>query len=278
VRRVAAIVAGLAAIGAPSALAHEPPSAPRYVRAAARAPLPHRAHAAAKAHKYPWAKRVASARTYLHSRIGHVAFAVVDEKGTLRGQRGNVQYRSASLVKAMFLVAYLNRLPHRALTRGDRALLHPMITRSDNNAATRVRNITGPGRVYGVAKRAGMTRFVLKQRWGDTLVTANDQARFFAKIDRLVVERHRHYARSLLASIIPEQRWGIPPAVPAQWRVFFKAGWRPLGGRQIVNQAALIERGKRRASLAVMTVDEPSQGYGEATIRGVARHVFRGLR
>jgi beta-lactamase class A len=301
---VVAVAACVAATAAPAALAQEPPSAPQFFRPADRAPVPDspkfvdlngsaptardqaprffnaqaRADAEAAAHKHPWAKRVAAARTYLHTRTGHLAFAVVDEHGILRGQRGDVQYRSASLVKAMFLVAYLNRLPDRALTRSDRALLHPMITRSDNDAATRVRNITGPGRVYGVAKRAGMTHFVLKQAWGDTLITANDQARFFAKIDRLVTKRHRSYARSLLASIIPEQRWGIPPAVPADWRIFFKGGWRPLGGRQIVNQAALIERGERRASLAVLTVDEPSQAYGEETIRGVARRVLRGLR
>jgi hypothetical protein len=221
---------------------------------------------------------VAAARAYLRDREGHVAFAVVDEEGTLRGLRGDTQYRSASLVKAMFLVAYLNRLPNKALTSGDRALLRPMIVRSDNEAATRVRNITGPGRVYGVAKRAGMTKFVLKAAWGDTLVTAADQARFFARIDRLVTARHRAYARSLLASIIPEQRWGVPPAVPDGWRVFFKGGWRPLGSRNLVNQAALIEGGDKRASLAVLTVDNPSHEYGTETIRGVARRVLRGLR
>jgi hypothetical protein len=269
-RRLIAIAAALAVTAAPSALAHEPPTAAHSPKLATAA-----TH---KKQKYPWAKRVAAARAYLHHRAGHVAFAVVDEKGVLRGLRGNVQYPSASLVKAMFLVAYLERARHRGLTGSDRALLHPMITRSDNNAATRVRNIVGPGRVYGVARRAHMTHFVLKQRWGDTLITANDQARYFSKIDRLVPKRHRSYARSLLASIIPAQRWGVAQAVPSGWHVFFKAGWRPLGGRQLVTQSGLFEHGKRRVSISVLTVDEPSQGYGEATIRGVTRQVLRGLR
>lgn len=236
------------------------------------------AEAADASYVHPWTKRVAAARAYLKNRAGQVAFAVVDDKGTLRGLRGDVQYRSASVVKAMFLVAFLNRLPNRALTNDERGLLRPMIVRSDNEAATRVRNITGPGRVYGVAKRAGMTRFVLKQSWGDTLITAADQARLFARIDLLVTKRHRSYARSLLAAIIPEQRWGVPPAVPSGWRVFFKGGWRPLGGRSLVNQSAMIERDDRRASLAVLTVDNPSHEYGTETIRGVARRVLRGLR
>ena len=234
--------------------------------------------AADAAYVHPWAERVAAARAYLRNRAGQVAFAVVDDQGTLRGLRGDVQYRSASVVKAMFLVAFLNRLPGRALTSDERALLKPMIIRSDNDAATRVRNITGPGRVYGVARRAGMTRFVLKQRWGDTLITAADQARLFVRIDRLVTKRHRSYARALLAAIVPDQRWGVPPAVPSDWRVFFKGGWRPLEGRSLVNQAAMIESGDRRASIAVLTVDNPSHEYGTETIRGVARRVLRGLQ
>lgn len=309
---LAVALAALAA-AAPAALAQRPPapdpdSAPPLFKPAERAPLPDldaprfvdlngsapqaredvppffdargRAEAQAAAYDHPWAKRVASARAYLRDRAGHVAFAVVDDTGTLHGLRGDTQYRSASVVKAMFLVAYLNRMPDRALTSADRRLLKPMIIRSDNDAATEVRAITGPGRVYGVARRAGMTKFVLKERWGDTLVTAADQARLFARIDRLVTERHRVYARALLAGIVEEQRWGVPPAVPDGWRVFFKGGWRPLGEppRHLVHQAALIEGGHKRASLAILTVDNPTHEYGTETIRGVARRLLRGLR
>jgi hypothetical protein len=93
-----------------------------------------------------------------------------------------------------------------------------------------------------------------------------------------VTKRHRAYARGLLAAIIEPQRWGVPPAVPSDWRAYFKGGWRDLGGRILVNQAALVEGGDRRASLAVLTVDNPSHQYGTETIRGVARRVLRGLR
>ena len=139
----------------------------------------------------------------------------------------------------------------------------------------RVRDILGPGPVNSLARRARMTRFVLNSgNWGDTLITAADQARFFARIDLLVPERHRAYARKLLASIVEEQRWGVPPEVPSGWRTFFKGGWR----NGLINQSALIERGKRRIGLAVLTDGDPSQAYGIETIRGVARRLLRGLR
>ena len=227
---------------------------------------------------YPWAKRVKAATTYARARRGRVAFAVMDLDGRLRGWHLDEQHRSASVVKAMFMVAYLNRIGGRDLNRADRSLLGPMIRRSDNSAATRVRNVIGAAAVYAVAKRAKMTRFVLKARWGDTLISAADQARLFARIDRLVPERHRAYARRLLTSIVEEQRWGIPQALPPGWEVFFKGGWRPLGKRNLVNQSALIQSDDRRVALAVLTDGNPSHGYGAETIRGIARRLFRGLR
>jgi hypothetical protein len=63
---------------------------------------------------------------------------------------------SASVLKAMLLVAYLD-LPSvraRVLGSGDRALLAPMIRRSDNAAAGRVLGIVGAGRLSALARRA----------------------------------------------------------------------------------------------------------------------------
>jgi beta-lactamase class A len=280
------------------------PDAPPLFRPAARAPVPDapkfvdvngsaptardqakplfdpqtRAAQEQAAYEHPWSKRVAAATAYVRARQGRIAFAVIDLDGRMRGFHVDEQHRSASVVKAMFMVAYLERAAGRSLNGGDRGLLGPMIVRSDNNAATRVRNIIGAGRVYGVAKRAGMTRFVLKARWGDTLITAADQARLFARIDLLVPKPHRAYARKLLASIVEEQRWGVPRALPAGWEIFFKGGWRPLSGRNLVNQSALIQSDDRRVALVVLTDGNPSHAYGTETVRGVARRVLRGLR
>jgi hypothetical protein len=292
-----------AAVAVPAQAQEAPraPYAPPLFRPAARAPLPDppkfvdvngsapvaRDQAkplfdpttrAAAEYSHPWAKRVAAATAYARARSGRVAFAVIDLDGRLRGWHGDERHRSASVVKAMFMVAYLNRIGGRALETADRRLLGPMIVRSDNARASRVRDMLGPGPVYALARRARMTRFALKANWGDTLITAADQARLFARIDLFVPERHRAYARKLLGSIVEEQRWGVPPALPAGWRVFFKGGWRPAGERNLVNQSALIESGERRVALAVLTDGNPSHEYGTETIRGVARRVLRGLQ
>ena len=186
---------------------------------------------------------------------------------------------SASVLKAMLLVAYLNRasVRDRAIRDADRALLGPMIRRSDNATASRVLGLVGAGGVYRVATRAKMEHFVLRLPiWGHSEITARDQARFFRRIDTYVPERHRGYARFLLAHVIPAQRWGIAPVVPNGYRIFFKGGWGSGTGR-VTHQVALLEQGETRISLAILTEHNPSHRYGTATIRGVAARLLRGV-
>jgi hypothetical protein len=225
-----------------------------------------------------WDFRVDDAIRYAAARAGSVSFAVTEEGGGRRGYRAQAVARSASVFKAMLLVAYLRQssVRDRDLTDYDRALLGPMIRRSDNETATAVRNIVGSAAIYRLAEKAGMQRFVLGIPWGASEITAADQARYFRRIDLLVPTRHRAYARYLLTSIVSSQRWGIPPAKPSGWAIFFKGGWGS-GTGAVTHQVALLERGSRRMSLAVLTVGNPSHEYGTRTIEGVAARLLRGI-
>jgi hypothetical protein len=251
----------------------------------ALAPVTSPAHAAVAAPAqddaaYPWSERVASAASYAEARRGRVAFAVVDEVGRLRGHRVRDQYLSASVVKAMLMVAYLNQpgVRGRSLTGGERALLEAMITRSKNRAATRIRDAVGNGGLAALARRVGMRGFATAPSWGSSRITAADQARFFFRVDRYVVVRHRDYARGLLASVVPAQHWGLPAVKPEGFEIFFKGGWRRLGVERLVHQVALLEQGSRRIALAVLTDGSATYGYGIRTIRGVAARLLSGFR
>jgi hypothetical protein len=129
----------------------------------------------------------------------------------------------------------------------------------------------GDAGLNAVAHAAGMRNFAVHGAVFEAQVTAEDQARFFLRIDRLVPAPRRAYARSLLSAIVAPQRWGIAPvASHRHYRVFFKGGWR----EGIVHQAALLERGGQRISLAILTSGEPSMEYGEATLAGIAARVL----
>ena len=85
------------------------------------------------------------------------------------------------------------------------------------------------------------------------------------------------YGMRLSRSIVPSQRWGIPPVKPEGWRIYFKGGWGS-GSGAVTHQVALLRQGERRISLAILTQWNPSQAYGEQTIQGVARRLLRGLQ
>jgi hypothetical protein len=224
-----------------------------------------------------WHPDTRAARAWAERRAGDVSFAVRTER---RGWswRGAATYRSASVVKAMLLVAYLRGdVRGRALRADERALLAPMIRYSDNDAADAISARIGLARMSALARRAGMRHFVPYPSWGGSTIAAADQARFFLQIDRLVPRRHRAYAMGLLRGISTGQRWGIARVVPRGWRIAFKGGWGRGVTREVNHQAALLTNGRLRVSIAVLTADNPSHAYGTATQQGVAARLLRGL-
>jgi hypothetical protein len=216
----------------------------------------------------------------VQGRTGSASFALIDERGGVHGYRGTVQYSSASLVKAMLLVAYVNRrdVRRRSLGAAERHLLGPMIRVSDNDAASAIYERVGEGGLNRLAARAGMRNFAANPVWGGCQLTARDQARFFARIRALLPKLHRKYALRLLRRIVSYERWGIPPAAPRGWTPYFKGGWFNDDDGWRVHQAALLRTGGRRIAIAVLTRGSPSLEYGAATISGVASRLLHGYR
>jgi hypothetical protein len=231
---------------------------------------------ASAVHEGPWKPFLQRAKGYAKARQGIVAFGIVDEHGTLRGHRLKDPAPAASVVKVMFLVAYL-RMPSvrdRALTEEDKDLLGPMIRWSDNATASRVLDIVGPKRMYNLADDADMRDFELREPWGLTRTSARDQAPFMFRLEDFIPSRHEGYARNVLRHIVPGQRWGIPKVAPDGWTVFFKGGWGSGTGR-VTHQVAFLEDGERRIALAILIEHSPSHGYGTNTIRGVAKRLLK---
>ncbi|MBO9534780.1 MAG: serine hydrolase [Solirubrobacteraceae bacterium] len=216
------------------------------------------------------------ARAYAVSRPGTVAFAV-EERGQLRSFRGGIPFRSASLVKAMLLVADLRR--HAAsrtpLNSGDRARLRSMITLSDNTAATATFNAVGREAVLRVAKAAGMRRYTVGGYWGSSQLTASDQARFWSHLDALLPASQKTYGRTLLRSITHAQVWGGAPVARSHgFRTLFKSGWLPQPSGWFVHQGLRVERGSCRIGIAVLTGGGASMEAGVTSIRGVVERLI----
>ncbi len=223
---------------------------------------------------YPGPGAVARAAAYLRHRIGRTGFAIVDSEGRMFGVHEHWTFVSASVVKAMLLVAYLRMLHARGQHYIDgysNSFLYPMINVSDNSAATQTWSIVGDSGLYGVARAAAMTDFSIVGIWANAQISPADQARFFFTMDSLIPREFVGYARHLLSTIAGYESWGIPAiARPRGYAVFFKGGWRGTGLGQLVHQVARLEGHHRQFSIAVMTDGDPSMGYGIDTVQGVA--------
>jgi beta-lactamase class A len=217
-----------------------------------------------------WRPHMAAAIRYQDHRSGDVAFAV-RTPDAFYGYRSEHAEWSASVLKAMLLVAYLDEpsVANRPLTEEETELLTPMIEVSDNAAADIMDVRVGAARLRALAARAGMRRFVpASPIWGESLITPADQTRFFLHIDKLLARRHRAYAMRLLASVTPAQRWGIGRVAPRGWQLYFKGGWGS-GTGLIDNQVALLRRGCARIAIAVLTMHDGSHAYGTKTLAGI---------
>jgi Beta-lactamase enzyme family len=209
---------------------------------------------------------------FARRRGGLVSIAVVDTRGRTRTREGGRLYASASVVKAMLLVAELRRrrgqgLPLDPLTED---LLGAMITYSDNDAADTIYRRVGDPGLVAVARSARMRRFTVAGHWGNAQVTAADLAHFFARLRRLLPRPYRRAGLGLLASVVPEQSWGMPRAARGNWTVYFKGGWRHTERGELVHQAAWLKHGERKLAIAVLTDAQPSQVHAIHTVRGIA--------
>jgi hypothetical protein len=218
-----------------------------------------------------WRPDMRAATAYAHGRSGDIAFAV-RTAGRFAGYRADHQEWSASVVKAMLLVAYLDRpsVAGRALSPGEQAVLSPMIRSSNNDDAQQIFDTVGQGSLSALARRVGMTHFATNPVWGETQITPRDQTRFFLAIDGFIAARHRSYAMRLLRSVIPSQRWGIGELPQTGWRLYFKGGWGYGTGLED-HQVALLVRGCARVSIAVLTMYDGSHPYGKQTLEGINR-------
>ncbi len=224
-----------------------------------------------------WRPDMSAAIAYAHSRVGDIAFAVRTQH-RFYGYRPDHDEWSASVVKAMLLVTYLDSAPvrDRALTTRDTSVLGPMIRISDNGDAQIIFDTVGQAGLSALAGRVGMTRFATNPVWGETHITPRDQTRFFLHIDGYVVARHRTYAMRLLRSISPADRWGIGELPVPGWKLYFKGGWGYGTGLED-HQVVLLTRGCARVSLAVLTMYDGSHPYGKATLKGLFARLLRGF-
>ena len=233
-------------------------------------------------------------RAILTARRSRVSFAAVEVYdpgvGVLCRVDGTSHFDSASVVKVTILgtLLHLAQVEHRYLTRTEQALAWAMITRSDNNAASALWAETGRSRLQHFLNLAGMVHTVLGPggAWGLTRITADDETRLLWLLltaNRVLDPASRSYALTLMADVIPAQRWGVPAGAPRSLVVHVKNGWLPFApyGWRINSIGGFTANSNKhsgeRYSIVVLTQDNPTMAYGVGTVEAIARAVNRDL-
>jgi beta-lactamase class A len=173
--------------------------------------------------------------TALRGRVSVVAVGVDDPGQALEcWLNGSERFDSASVVKVTILGALLRKAEdqHRYLTETEAALAAAMIIRSDNDAASALWAELGRGYLQHFLNLARMTQTSLGPGgyWGLTQITAYDEVlllRLLLTKNPVLDTASRDYALSLMARVIPSQRWGVPAGAPTSLTVHVKNGWLP---------------------------------------------------
>ena len=195
------------------------------------------------------------------------------------------QYYSASVVKATILAALLRKLmqEHRYLSSAQQTLAREMITQSSNSAASRLWAEVGRPSLQHFLNLAKMKQTVLGSGgyWGLTLITAHDEIvllNLLTSKNSVLDRASRSYELSLMAQVIPSQRWGVPAGAPADLTVHVKNGWLPYPGQDWhINSIGSFSGHHRNYMIVVLTAGNPSMTYGVNTVQGIAEVINHDL-
>lgn len=224
------------------------------------------------------------ATAYMATRDGPIGVAVVvPSRGAIYTANGDQLFHMASVAKVAIMVTVMDKAVQegRGLTEREIALLEPMITVSDNNAATALWYEVGGAEGVGAYLRSIDLTTIEPNAlncWGASYAPAKEVALLLAKLanDEILDEPSRALALELMSRVDPSQSWGaiagVPDLRPDGTLIGIKDGWYPADCGWWVNSAGVILPGndKPAYTIAVLTAEQSSLGYAIETIEGIA--------
>jgi len=247
---------------------------------------PFAGHAACASAAHPkLAARIAAGITgALHGRSLAVGLTVADAALDLSCKLNQgTHFDAASAIKVTIISALLLKVGgYDHLTGAQHATAWAMITRSDNNAATRLWNEVGMAGMQRFLNLAQMSHTRLNVAWGLTELTAQDELtllRLLSGPGKVLATNARRYVLWLMSNVVPYQRWGVPAGAAAGVTVHVKNGWLPYPTSYDWHVNSLgVFTGKHIAyQIVALTAGSPSMQYGIDAIQAAARVINRDL-
>ncbi|BBC36152.1 hypothetical protein SGFS_074460 [Streptomyces graminofaciens] len=222
----------------------------------------------------------------LSGRKGTVAVGLYDrETNTTCTLRAATAFDSASVVKVTVLAALLwdAKKQNRTLTDREATLATAMITKSDNDATSKLWRQLGLKKIKGFLTAAGMTQTKpgANNYWGLTQITVQDEQKLLALLtakNTVLTDKARAYVLKLMNKVVAAQRWGTPAGAPSTVKVHVKNGWlsRATHGWRVHSIGAFQGDG-HDYTITVLTHGNSTMQYGVNTIQAVAKAIHKDL-
>lgn len=222
----------------------------------------------------------------LANRKGTVAVGLYDRSTkTTCTLRATTAYDSASTVKVTVLATLLwdAKKHNRYLTSTETSLATAMITKSDNDATSRLWKQLGLTKIKGFLAAANMTRTVPGPDgyWGLTQENVTDEQKLLQLVtarNSVLSDSSRAYILKLMGQVVSSQRWGTPAGAPSTVSVHVKNGWlqRSTHGWR-VHSLGTFNGGGHDYMMSVLTQDNGTMDYGVTTIQNVAKVIHKDL-
>ncbi len=194
-------------------------------------------------------------------------------------------FYAASVIKATIISALLLKVHGpRGLTRTQRYLAYLMITQSNNSAATALWNDVGMRGMRVFLRRARMWHTFLSDAWGLTLITAQDELTLLQLLTNpgnVLGKYSRRYVLTLMAEVIPAERWGVSAGAARGITVHIKNGWLPYpeGDDWNINSIGAFTGEDISYQIVILTgpptAGGQGEGYGIQTIEDAADVINR---
>lgn len=194
-------------------------------------------------------------------------------------------FYAASVIKATIISALLLKVHGpRGLTRTQRYLAYLMITQSNNSAATALWNDVGMRGMRVFLRRARMWHTFLSDAWGLTLITAQDELTLLQLLTNpgnVLGKYSRRYVLTLMAEVIPAERWGVSAGAARGITVHIKNGWLPYpeGDAWNINSIGAFTGEDISYQIVILTgpptAGGQGEGYGIQTIEDAADVINR---
>ncbi|MFJ6082849.1 serine hydrolase [Streptomyces sp. NPDC092369] len=222
----------------------------------------------------------------LANRKGTIAVGLYDRTtNTTCSLRASSAFDSASVVKVTVLATLLwdAKKHNRYLTDTEAARAKAMITKSDNDATSKLWKQLGMTKIKGFLAAAKMTQTKpgANGYWGLTQITVTDEQKLLKLItakNSVLSDNARDYIQKLMGQVISSQRWGTPYGAPSGVSVHVKNGWlqRATHGWR-VHSVGTFKGGGHDYTITVLTHGNSTMNYGITTIQGVAKVIHKDL-